>query len=64
MPQELTYEQLKNRVHALEQVEFERKKTEEEHTRIFSMSLDMICIADINTVPFVKVNPVKRPYNQ
>jgi PAS domain S-box-containing protein len=42
----------------------ERKRTEEslsesreELAEIFSMSLDMICIADINTATFLKVNP-------
>ncbi|MBW1783710.1 MAG: PAS domain S-box protein [Deltaproteobacteria bacterium] len=34
----------------------ERKLAEEEFAQIFSMSLDMICIADINTSTFVKVN--------
>jgi PAS domain S-box-containing protein len=34
-----------------------RKKTEEELSQIFTMSLDMICIADINTSTFLKVNP-------
>ena len=33
------------------------KKTEEDLAQIFSMSLDMICIADINTATFIKVNP-------
>ena len=33
------------------------KRTEEELVQIFTMSLDMICIADINTATFVKVNP-------
>jgi PAS domain S-box-containing protein len=35
----------------------ERKKAEEEFAQIFSMSLDMICIADIDTATFLKVNP-------
>ena len=35
----------------------ERKRAEEELAQVFSMSLDMICIADINTSTFVKVNP-------
>jgi PAS domain S-box-containing protein len=33
------------------------QKTEETLATIFAMSLDMICIADINTATFVKVNP-------
>ena len=35
----------------------ERKKTEEELAKIFEMSLDLICLADINTYTFLKVNP-------
>lgn len=35
----------------------ERKRTEEEFSRIFNMSLDMLCIADIRTATFTKVNP-------
>ena len=34
-----------------------RKKTEEEFFQIFSMSLDMLCVADINTATFLRVNP-------
>ena len=33
------------------------KRTEGELAQIFAMSLDMICIADINTATFIKVNP-------
>jgi PAS domain S-box-containing protein len=33
------------------------QKSEEDFAAIFAMSLDMICIADINTATFVKVNP-------
>jgi PAS domain S-box-containing protein len=33
------------------------KKAEGDLAQIFSMSLDMICIADINTATFIKVNP-------
>ncbi len=33
------------------------KESEEELNRIFSMSIDMICIADIHTATFLKVNP-------
>ena len=33
------------------------KRTEEELFQIFTMSLDMICIADIDTATFIKVNP-------
>ena len=35
----------------------ERKRPEEELNQIFSMSLDMICIADINTASFIRINP-------
>lgn len=34
-----------------------RKKTEQELERIFNLSADMICIADIKSVRFKKVNP-------
>lgn len=34
-----------------------RKKTEDELQSIFDLSLDMVCIADINTTTFVRVNP-------
>ena len=34
-----------------------RKRVEEELQSIFDLSLDMVCIADINTTAFVKVNP-------
>jgi PAS domain S-box-containing protein len=33
------------------------KNSEDELYRIFSMSIDLICIVDINTATFVKVNP-------
>jgi len=56
MPGKLSYEEMEKRVQELEQVETELKKTEEELDQIFSMSLDMICIADINTATFIKVN--------
>jgi PAS domain S-box-containing protein len=35
----------------------DRKRAEEDLSQIFSMSLDMICIADINTATLTKVNP-------
>ncbi len=35
----------------------ERRKAEEDLQRIFEMSIDMICIADINTATFLRVNP-------
>lgn len=52
-----TYEELEKKVKELESVELKRKMTEDELAQIFSMSLDMICIADINTATFIKVNP-------
>ena len=33
------------------------KNSEDELFRIFSMSIDLICVADINTATFIKVNP-------
>jgi PAS domain S-box-containing protein len=53
---EPTYEDLKKRILELEHVELVRKQTEEELAQIFSMSLDMVCIADINSATFLKVN--------
>ena len=35
----------------------ERKQTEEELERIFGLSIDMICVCDINKGYFLKVNP-------
>ena len=35
----------------------ERKRAERELQTIFSMSLDMLCIADIHTATFLKINP-------
>jgi len=35
----------------------ERRKTENELSTIFEMSLDLICVADVNTAKFTKVNP-------
>ena len=52
-----TYEDLEKKIHELEQAELARKQTEAELTQIFSMSLDMICIADIKTLTFIKINP-------
>ncbi len=69
MPQKPTYEELQNRVAALEAqnrrlAEAQGKRgqskiwdTHSEQQTLFSMSLDMICIADINTATFLKVNP-------
>jgi PAS domain S-box-containing protein len=35
----------------------ERKKAEEQLQNIFNLSLDMVCIVDINTNTFIKINP-------
>ena len=56
MSDEPTYKDLKKRVQELEHVELVRKRTEEELAQIFSMSLDMLCIADMNSATFLKVN--------
>ncbi len=34
-----------------------QKRTETELTRVFNMSLDMICVVDISTTHYLKVNP-------
>jgi PAS domain S-box-containing protein len=69
MPRKPTYEELENRVAALEgenrrlaEVQGELGKsriwdTHSEQQTLFSMSLDLICIADIHTVSFLKINP-------
>jgi len=43
--------------HARKNVEKTLRESQKELADIFSMSLDMICIADINSVMFLKVNP-------
>ncbi|MCK8602735.1 hybrid sensor histidine kinase/response regulator [Desulfoferrobacter suflitae] len=48
---------LRRRVAELEKKGAERTEAEQELAEIFSMSLDMICIADIHTATFIKVNP-------
>jgi len=53
---EPTYKDLKKRVQELEHAELVRKRTEEELAQIFSMSLDMLCIADMSSATFLKVN--------
>ena len=58
-----SYEELEKRVQELEAIEFERRKTEEEFAHIFSMSLDMICTADINTATFIKVNLLSQKFS-
>ena len=57
MPQKPTYEELEKRIQELEQAEMARRRSEEDLAQIFSMSLDMICIADITRATFIKVNP-------
>ncbi|MFW5635626.1 MAG: PAS domain S-box protein [Thermodesulfobacteriota bacterium] len=69
MSRKPTYEELQNRVAALEaqnrrlagaQGELGQSEfcdTHLEQQTLFSMSLDMICIADIHTASFLKVNP-------
>lgn len=52
-----TYEELEKRIRELEKTVSEYKQSEEEFNQIFSMSLDMLCIADISTATFLKVNP-------
>ena len=57
MSKKPTYEELEQRIHDLEQVALARQQAEEELAQVFSMSLDMICIADIHTSTFIKINP-------
>ena len=53
----VSHEELKKRVLELEQAASKHKKLEEEFNQIFTMSLDMLCVADITTATFLKVNP-------
>lgn len=57
-----TYEALEQRVRALEEElarcgAAEGRTAQEELKAIFEMSLDMICIADLKTATFAKINP-------
>lgn len=59
-----TYEALEKKIQQLQNEIFRIKDSEnsirtsrDELAEIFSMSLDMLCIADINTTTFLKVNP-------
>ncbi|MDY6904615.1 MAG: PAS domain S-box protein [Thermodesulfobacteriota bacterium] len=51
-----TYEDLQKRITDLESA-LQRKQSDADLEQIFLMSLDMICIADIRTATFLKVNP-------
>ncbi len=57
MPPKPTYEELENRIAELEAERAERIRAEDDLNAIFSMSLDLLCIADIQTATFFKVNP-------
>ena len=57
MSEKPTYEELEKRIKKLEHVVLSRKQAEAELEQLFSMSLDMICIADIKTSTFIKINP-------
>ncbi len=52
-----TYEALQKRVYELEQAGSDREKSIREFDHLFFMALDLICIADIHTTAFTKVNP-------
>ena len=56
MSRKPTYEELEKRIQELEQAELARQQAEEGLAQLFSMSLDMICIADIKTARFIKIN--------
>ncbi len=57
MPANPTYEELLQQVSALKLAVERQKEDQEGLTEIFELSLDLICIADINTATFLKVNP-------
>ncbi len=52
-----TYEELLQQVSALKLAAERQKENQEGLTEIFEMSLDLICVADMNTATFLKVNP-------
>ncbi|MCF8128156.1 MAG: PAS domain S-box protein [Deltaproteobacteria bacterium] len=52
-----TYEELLQQVSQLKQAAERHKEGKEGLTEIFEMSLNLICIADMNTATFLKVNP-------
>ncbi|MEE4364898.1 MAG: PAS domain S-box protein [Desulfotignum sp.] len=55
-----TYEALQKRVQELEPARADREKSIMEFDHLFFMALDLICIADIHTTFFIKVNPACR----
>ncbi len=57
MSDKLSYEELEKRIVELEQTVSQHRQSEYEFNQIFAMSLDMLCVADINTATFLKVNP-------
>ena len=56
MTEKSTYKELQERVLESEKSESKLRTAHEELDTILSMSLDMICIADIHTATFIKVN--------
>ena len=57
MTEKPTYEELEQQVIELEQEKAERKRAKEEFVQIFKMSIDMVCVADIDTGTLIRVNP-------
>ncbi len=55
-----TYDALHKQVQELEQALAEHEKSNREFDHLFFMALDLICIADIHTTAFIKVNPACR----
>lgn len=52
-----TREELEERIWELEKIISEHEKSADELNQIFEKSLDMLCIADIKTATFLKINP-------
>jgi PAS domain S-box-containing protein len=56
LPEKPSYEGLQNRIQVLESDKIELMNSKDELELMFSMLLDMICIADLQTACFLKVN--------
>lgn len=56
MPKQNSHMDLEQRIRSLEQAEKSQRQAREELEQLFAMALDLICIADIRTTAFLKVN--------
>ncbi len=56
-PDGASIEELRRRIRTLEAARAALERENREFTRMFSMVLDMICVADLRTACFLKINP-------